>query len=399
VNERGKILQPSYSICARPWYRHLAAPGWNTSGWELGAGLGAAFFHSSPACQQAHWRRGRCGIGLVVACDLSRHWGLFLRATFLRGILLPIDLPIDVVVGTIRSEEAGMALRRFILGLTVPALAAIALACSGEGSNRNGATKPALVAAAPGDAKPASAMAGTDAEVRAQARAKARAQAEADAAAQDAINRNEYEAAVARVKQQHSERLAKFKLDQRAYEEARAAYEVAKSVYDATRLLSQARGLYDDGQAKVAKSIQPEGDKLLEFADRRFREIIKRYPATDSAKDAKALLARRNLAPRKVPPQPVEPVPPIEPQLDVPSPPPVPVIYPPDDDQTNVARSLADDDFREVKGGDYQTPVRSASGKTVYVRGYFRRDGTYVAPHMRSSPGSGAAKSSGGRRK
>ena len=53
-------------------------------------------------------------------------------------------------------------------------------------------------------------------------------------------------------------------------------------------------------------------------------------------------------------------------------------------------------DFSYVKAAGYQTPVRLASGKTVYVSGktvyvsgktvyvsgYVRRDGTYVHPHM-----------------
>jgi hypothetical protein len=34
--------------------------------------------------------------------------------------------------------------------------------------------------------------------------------------------------------------------------------------------------------------------------------------------------------------------------------------------------------------------VDLAFGKTVHVRGYYRKDGTYVRPHTRSSPGSGA---------
>lgn len=31
-------------------------------------------------------------------------------------------------------------------------------------------------------------------------------------------------------------------------------------------------------------------------------------------------------------------------------------------------------------------PALSADAKDVYVRGHFRRDGTYVAPHHRTSP-------------
>ncbi len=35
--------------------------------------------------------------------------------------------------------------------------------------------------------------------------------------------------------------------------------------------------------------------------------------------------------------------------------------------------------------------VAQAGGKSVHVQGYTRKDGTYVAPHMRSAPGSGSS--------
>lgn len=31
-------------------------------------------------------------------------------------------------------------------------------------------------------------------------------------------------------------------------------------------------------------------------------------------------------------------------------------------------------------------PLPSSSTKSVYVKGYYRKDGTYVAPHYRSAP-------------
>ena len=39
-------------------------------------------------------------------------------------------------------------------------------------------------------------------------------------------------------------------------------------------------------------------------------------------------------------------------------------------------------------------PIPAWAGKTVNVRGYTRKDGTYVSPHTRSSPGSGSSFSS-----
>ncbi len=44
------------------------------------------------------------------------------------------------------------------------------------------------------------------------------------------------------------------------------------------------------------------------------------------------------------------------------------------------------------KGG-HSRSSGSTSGKTVHVRGYTRKDGTYVAPYDRSSPGSAASSS------
>ena len=43
-------------------------------------------------------------------------------------------------------------------------------------------------------------------------------------------------------------------------------------------------------------------------------------------------------------------------------------------------------------------PDAALAGKTVSVRGYTRKDGTYVRPHMRSPPGGGSSGSSSGYR-
>jgi hypothetical protein len=40
---------------------------------------------------------------------------------------------------------------------------------------------------------------------------------------------------------------------------------------------------------------------------------------------------------------------------------------------------------------------KSKGDKTVHVKGYYRKDGTYVAPYDRSAPGSGSSKNSGTR--
>ena len=80
---------------------------------------------------------------------------------------------------------------------------------------------------------------------------------------------------------------------------------------------------------------------------------------------------------------------------------PVAVAYAAEPDDTEpvqlaTEKDIPNGDFKETKSGTYQTPIRLTNGKTVYVRGYYRRDGTYVAPHMRSDPGT-AIKSGGTR--
>jgi endonuclease YncB( thermonuclease family) len=44
-----------------------------------------------------------------------------------------------------------------------------------------------------------------------------------------------------------------------------------------------------------------------------------------------------------------------------------------------------------LAGGKGSGKSSSSSGKTVHVNGYYRKDGTYVAPHYRRPPGSGSS--------
>lgn len=41
---------------------------------------------------------------------------------------------------------------------------------------------------------------------------------------------------------------------------------------------------------------------------------------------------------------------------------------------------------RTSSSGNYSSPPSTSSGKTVQVKGYTRKDGTYVRPHTRSAP-------------
>lgn len=43
--------------------------------------------------------------------------------------------------------------------------------------------------------------------------------------------------------------------------------------------------------------------------------------------------------------------------------------------------------FKGGQSSSQSSSKRSGSSKSVYVRGYYRKDGTYVAPYYRSAPG------------
>jgi hypothetical protein len=50
--------------------------------------------------------------------------------------------------------------------------------------------------------------------------------------------------------------------------------------------------------------------------------------------------------------------------------------------------------FDTTLATSHSTSSSKSSDKKVYVKGYYRKDGTYVAPHYRSAPGSGDSKGS-----
>jgi hypothetical protein len=49
----------------------------------------------------------------------------------------------------------------------------------------------------------------------------------------------------------------------------------------------------------------------------------------------------------------------------------------------------------ELAGGRIADAKTTSSAKKVYVKGYYRKDGTYVPPHYRAAPGGGAGATSG----
>jgi hypothetical protein len=230
---------------------------------------------------------------------------------------------------------------------------------------------------------------------RLAARFLVRAKAEADAEERNEFNRRAHADEVKRLTALHEVKLEEYKADLEAFTKAEAefkkakvAYRLDKAEFDAALEMNIARVFFDDKNFNVAR--------------RRFREIIAKYPDTPTAKDAQYLLDDGYVAPRATPLRPVypvAPVAPVEPRLVLPpEPQPVAVVYPDEQEIVPVAqdipvtqlameKDIPGGDFVPTRSGAYQTPVRLASGKTVYVRGYFRANGTYVAPHTRSEPG------------
>jgi hypothetical protein len=269
--------------------------------------------------------------------------------------------------------------RRILLAILFALWVGMVLACTGAADRKEGGSEPKPDGVA---IVQTSKESGTDAAEKAAARAKARAQAEAEAETKNEANCKAYDAEVQRAKAAYEKKLEKFRANKEAFEKAMPIYQAARAEVEATKNLNIARTFNNAKEKKIAR--------------RRFREIIDQYPTTQAAKDAKILLDDGYVSARATPAEPIEPVLPVEPRLVLPAPPePVAVIYPREPEELVAAQAIADKDFLEVKGGDYQTPVRHANGKTVYVRGHFRSNGTYVPPHMRAAPGSGT----GGRRK
>jgi hypothetical protein len=178
----------------------------------------------------------------------------------------------------------------------------------------------------------------------------------------------------------YQQRLAKYKEDKEAFDKAVIAYKAAKTEYIAAKKLDEAQQMYK-------ASLKDGASKLLkEYANQRWRDIIERYPDTESAKDAKILLDGGEVVAREVGAEPVPPIPPTEPGSS--SSPQFPTV---------ALSDIPNGDYKTTGTGDYQTPVRLTNGKTVYVRGYTRANGTYVRPYTRSQPTGQPAARSGGR--
>ena len=285
---------------------------------------------------------------------------------------------------------------RLLLAPMLAAALSTLLACTGAGNRKDNVpvAKEKAELRLEAIAKPNTAA---DVNEKAEARLVARAKAEAEADAKDEANWIAYEAEVERIKAQYETRMAKFRIDKDTYEKAEPIFRKANNEFEAATKLALAREFYDENRKS---SGGPQASNQTEVAKRRFREIITFYPDTKAAHDAKALLTGGYAIARAIPAKPIAPPIPTEPRLVLPHPPvPVAVIYPPEPEekalvQINSEREIPGGDFRATRSETYQTPVNVANGKTVYVRGYYRANGTYVQPHTRRPPGSGTKASS-----
>jgi hypothetical protein len=158
-------------------------------------------------------------------------------------------------------------------------------------------------------------------------------------------------------------------------EQAMVLYELAKAEFDAAWRLKTGRMLAEAAQERNAREEWRERERLLETAKTIYEEIMRRFPDTRAGEDAAELLAGKDPPHRPIPPKPSLPTG-ISADEDE-----LPPNRPPDLAKDSSSRG-------PVLGG---APMLGPTGgpKTVYVRGYTRKDGTYVRPHYRSPPGMG----------
>jgi hypothetical protein len=184
------------------------------------------------------------------------------------------------------------------------------------------------------------------------------------------------------------EKLARAKEEAERVEQEMIRYELAKAEYHATAKLASTRNLLDAAQKEKKKGNDRESQRLLGKAEDRLGEVVALYPDTEAAADARQILNGKNVPERPIPP------PPNLPQL----------VTANDDDvlETLKRPSDASSSKPSAAGTPSSTSAKtpgspgphavSSSSKDVYVRGYTRKDGTYVAPHTRAAPGMGTGK-------
>jgi hypothetical protein len=161
---------------------------------------------------------------------------------------------------------------------------------------------------------------------------------------------------------------AKRKAEAERNEKAMVGYELAKIVYHAGSRLSLGRKLAADADAEAFSGHGRESERLMGKAKAHYNEVIDRYPQTEAAEEAKQLLEGKNVPRRAVPTAPSLPkgiTASDENLADKPKPPVGPVA-----------------EFDPIPSDSVVIPP-GISLKLVYVRGYTRLDGVFVAPHYR----------------
>lgn len=112
--------------------------------------------------------------------------------------------------------------------------------------------------------------------------------------------RNFHKSVIARLKEQHEQAMKEYRQQKAIYDKALADYQMAKSENDALTKLNLARMIL--------------AGKNVAGAEQRFREVMKEFPSSQAAKDAKILIDGGQVTPRMPLPEPVLPTMPVEPR-------------------------------------------------------------------------------------
>jgi hypothetical protein len=179
-------------------------------------------------------------------------------------------------------------------------------------------------------------------------------------------------------------------------EEEMARFEVAALEYHSDNKLRLARGLVQDAKVEKLGGNFRAAERLEDRARERYADIVKDFPGTQAAADAQSLLDGKPPPDRPRPPLPVLP-------KEVVKTDPHPLLgqHEPTKEKAPAGKTEpATPKTENAKANPapappYPSPAprvvlppSSNSGKTVFVRGYTRKDGTHVQAHFRSPPGS-----------
>lgn len=194
--------------------------------------------------------------------------------------------------------------------------------------------------------------------------------------------RRRFEIERAEVRARNSKRRDSYEKESRAFKKAKANYDSIRALRFAEGLERNARNAEDEGKVEIARVLW---DRVQNW----YRELIKDYPNSNGAAEAQNRLSGKTaivLALPEVPIPPVQPVYEDEPvqQLDSPRYADRPTI-----DKSAPANSII---VGPTGSGTLRPIMGPSSGRTVHVEGHYRKNGSYVRPHYRSTPGSGSSR-------